>query len=105
MRSTWLCSRNDLLANTSVIAAAGMVALTGSLWPDILVGVAIAALFLRSARQVIHEAWQEWRASAPQSEPQPTTTCCASKPEAEADSCCAAKPISNVRWLRMIRSK
>src|SRR5690606_32842479 len=29
MRSTWLCSRNDLVANTSVIVAAAVVALTG----------------------------------------------------------------------------
>lgn len=63
MRSTWLCSRNDLLANASVILAAGLVVLTGSLWPDLLVGSTIAALFLHSARQVIGEAWQAWRSA------------------------------------------
>lgn len=62
MRSTWLCSRNDLIANTSVLAAAGLVALTGTLWPDVVVGVAIALLFLHSARQVLLEALVEWRA-------------------------------------------
>jgi cation diffusion facilitator family transporter len=93
MRSTWLCSRNDLLANSSVIIAAGMVALTGSLWPDILVGLAIAALFLHSAGQVIREALIEWRASAPQpQQPPPTASCCASEAQAEADSCCAPSP-------------
>lgn len=61
MRSTWLCSRNDLVANSSVIVAAGLVALTGTLWPDIVVGLAIAALFLHSAWQVIREGIQEWR--------------------------------------------
>src|SRR3546814_3924704 len=30
MRSTWLCSRNDLVANTSVIVAAVIVATTGT---------------------------------------------------------------------------
>lgn len=63
MRSTWLCSRNDLLANSSVIVAAGLVVLTESLWPDVLIGLAIATLFLHSARQVIREAWREWQAS------------------------------------------
>ncbi|MBA4742100.1 MAG: cation transporter [Azoarcus sp.] len=63
MRSTWLCSRNDLIANSSVIAAAGLVALTGSLWPDLLVGLLIAALFLHSAVQIIRESLQEWRAN------------------------------------------
>ena len=66
MRSTWLCSRNDLMANSSVIVAAGLVGLTGSLWPDILVGLAIAALFLHSAGQVIREAWAQWKGNAPQ---------------------------------------
>ena len=62
MRSTWLCSRNDLVANSSVIVAAGMVAITGTLWPDIIVGLAIALLFLHSAWQVIHEGLEEWHA-------------------------------------------
>ncbi|MBR7889226.1 cation transporter [Marinomonas sp. A79] len=61
MRSTWLCSRNDLFANSSVIIAAGLVALTNSLWPDIIVGLAIAVLFLLSAWQVIRESLVEWR--------------------------------------------
>ncbi|RUO71296.1 cation diffusion facilitator family transporter [Pseudidiomarina salinarum] len=65
MRSTWLCSRNDLLANSSVIVAALVVAYTNSLWPDILVGLAIALLFLHSARDVIRDALKEWTASAP----------------------------------------
>lgn len=68
MRSTWLCSRNDLIANASVIAAAALVAFTGALWPDVVVGLAIAALFLHSARQVLMEAWQEWRSNTPKGE-------------------------------------
>jgi cation diffusion facilitator family transporter len=57
LRSTWLCSRNDLIANTAVLAAAALVAATGSLWPDLLVGAGIAALFLRSALTVLREAY------------------------------------------------
>ncbi|NYT37095.1 cation transporter [Allopusillimonas soli] len=67
MRSTWICSRNDLLANSSVIAAAILVAFTDSLWPDLLIGVAIAVLFLYSARQVTKEAWLALRPSSPES--------------------------------------
>src|SRR5438046_5503643 len=44
MRSAWLCSRNDVIANASVLLAAGGVALTGSAWPDILVGLAFALM-------------------------------------------------------------
>ena len=61
MRSTWLCSRNDIIANVGVLAAAAGVWLTGAGWPDILVGVFIAALFLRSARRVIASAWPQFR--------------------------------------------
>lgn len=56
MRSTWLCSRNDLIANAGVLLAAGAVYLTQSGWPDILVGVAIAALFLSTAVGVLRDS-------------------------------------------------
>lgn len=64
MRSAWLCSRNDLVANTSVIGAAGLVALTGTAWPDIAVGAAIAGLFLWTALGVLREAYRGLTASA-----------------------------------------
>lgn len=64
MRSTFECSRNDVIANVGVLLAAGGVALTGSGWPDIVVGAAIATLFLRSALRVLSEAWpQVWARS------------------------------------------
>jgi cation diffusion facilitator family transporter len=62
MRSAWLCSRNDVIANAAVVLAAAGVALTGSAWPDIVVGLAIAALFGASAVQVIRRARSELHA-------------------------------------------
>jgi cation diffusion facilitator family transporter len=59
LRSTWLCSRNDLIANGAVLAAAVLVAWSGSGWPDILVGLGIAALFLRTAAVVLRESFEE----------------------------------------------
>ena len=56
MRSVWLCSRNDVIANSGVILAAGAVWLLQSRWPDIIVGLAIAILFLRSAWSVLSES-------------------------------------------------
>jgi Co/Zn/Cd efflux system component len=38
MSSTWLCSRNDLIANAGVLVAAGTAYLLASRWPDIIVG-------------------------------------------------------------------
>jgi len=61
LRSTWLCSRNDLIANTAVLAAAALVAMTGSLWPDLVVGLGIALLFLRTAMGVLRESLGEMR--------------------------------------------
>ena len=63
MRSAWLCSRNDLVANVSVMVTAGVVALTGSRWPDIAVGTAIATLFLWTAVGVLRDARRQLRAS------------------------------------------
>jgi len=59
LRSTWLCSRNDLIANCAVLVAAALVAFFASAWPDILVGVGIAALFLRTAASVLRESLSE----------------------------------------------
>ena len=67
MRSTWLCSRNDIIANLSVLVAAIGVKVFSSSWPDILVGVVIAALFLKSAFTVLRESFFELRVLKPHS--------------------------------------
>lgn len=61
MRSTWLCSRNDIIANLSVLAAAGGVSYFRSFWPDVVVGGAIAVLFFRTALVVLKESIYEYR--------------------------------------------
>jgi Co/Zn/Cd efflux system component len=61
MRSVWVCSRNDLIANISVLLAAWAVWVTVSPWPDIAVGALICAVFLRSAFVVAREARAELR--------------------------------------------
>ena len=65
LRSTWLCTRNDLVANFAVIGAAGLVAWTQSLWPDAIVGLAIALLFLRTSITVIRESLGHLAAARP----------------------------------------
>jgi len=61
MRSTWLCSRNDLIANMGVLMAAGGSYMLVSRWPDLLVGVVIASLFLVSALYILRQARQALR--------------------------------------------
>lgn len=64
MSSTFECSRNDVLSNVGVLVAAIAVAALDSGWPDIVVGLVIAGLFLRSAYRVLSEAVPAFRKSA-----------------------------------------
>jgi Co/Zn/Cd efflux system component len=61
MRSAWTCSLNDVAGNVGVMLAAVGVALTWQAWPDIAVGMLIAALFVTSAVRVIREARRQLR--------------------------------------------
>lgn len=61
MRAVWLFSRNDALGNVAVIVAAGLVAWTGSAWPDLTVAVLIAGIFLHSAYEILRGARSELR--------------------------------------------
>jgi len=61
MSAVWLCSRNDIIANISVLFAAAGVWFTHSGWPDIAIGLALAVLFLRSALHVLSESTKALR--------------------------------------------
>ncbi len=61
VRSVWLCSRNDAIGNVAVMVASFAVFLTASAWPDLIVALIMAGLFLRSAQLILVQAWQEFR--------------------------------------------
>lgn len=61
MSSVWLCSRNDIIANTSVLLTAGLVFLTGSFLPDFILGLILTVVFAQSAGQVLTQARAELR--------------------------------------------
>jgi Co/Zn/Cd efflux system component len=61
VRSVWICSRNDAIGNVAVIAAAGLVWLFASPWPDLVVAAAMAGLFLNSAQQILRQSLAEFR--------------------------------------------
>jgi cation diffusion facilitator family transporter len=63
MSSVWECSRNDIASNIAVFLAAGAVWLTQSGWPDLVVGLVLACLFLGSAVRVTRSALRELRAA------------------------------------------
>ena len=58
------------IANISVLFAALGVWLSHSGWPDIVIGLALAALFLRSAIHVLGEALKELSAINAKSQPE-----------------------------------
>ncbi len=53
LRASWIFTTNDVLANLGVILAGQMVAATGSAWPDLLVGTAIAVLVASGAVRIL----------------------------------------------------
>jgi Co/Zn/Cd efflux system component len=64
-RAAWLSARNDALANLAIIAAGLLTAWKRSIWPDLVVGLGIAAINADAAREV-------WRAAARErARPQP----------------------------------
>ena len=59
MSSVWLCSRNDIIANTSVLLTAGLVFLTDSFVPDFILGLLLTLVFAQSAGKVLTQARAE----------------------------------------------
>ena len=59
VRAVWLFSRNDAIGNAAVVAAAGLVAWTGTPWPDVVVAFAISGLFLHSSWSIVRDARAE----------------------------------------------
>lgn len=65
-RAAFLSARNDALANIAIIAAGLVTAfLWRSAWPDLLVGLAIAAMNADAAREVWTAARDEHRTAQP----------------------------------------
>ncbi len=64
VRSVWLCSRNDAIGNLVVLIAASGVWVSESAWPDLIVALVMAGLFLSSAFQIIRQALMERRSAA-----------------------------------------
>jgi Co/Zn/Cd efflux system component len=64
-RAAFLSARNDVFANVAIVAAGLVTAYTLSIWPDLIVGLGIAAMNADSAREVWQTARKEVSAAAP----------------------------------------
>jgi Co/Zn/Cd efflux system component len=63
-RAAFLSARNDAIANVAIIVAGLATAWSGSIWPDVVVGIGIAMMNLDAAREVWNAARGEHRAEA-----------------------------------------
>jgi len=63
-KAAFLSARNDALANVAIIAAGVVTAFTRSAWPDVIVGLGIAAMNVDAARAVWKAARDEHRVAA-----------------------------------------
>ncbi len=64
MRSAWICTRNDVLGNLAVLAAAVGVFGTGAGWPDVAVAAIMAGLALHGSILVLRQSIAELRQPA-----------------------------------------
>jgi len=60
-RAAFLSARNDALANVAIVAAGFVTAYTRAGWPDLIVGLGIAAMNAGAAREVWSAAREEHR--------------------------------------------
>jgi len=51
-KAAWLSARNDAVANIAIVVAGVLTALTHRVWPDLIVGLGIAAMNAGAAREV-----------------------------------------------------
>jgi Co/Zn/Cd efflux system component len=64
-RAAFLSARNDAYANVAIVLAGLVTAATLSIWPDLIVGLGIAALNADAARDVLQAARKEHANAAP----------------------------------------
>jgi Co/Zn/Cd efflux system component len=68
-KAAFLSARNDAFANIAIIAAGITTVFTHSLWPDVIVGLGIAAMNFDAAREVWNAARKEHRGAAQKPQP------------------------------------
>jgi Co/Zn/Cd efflux system component len=62
-KAAFLSARNDAVANVAIIFAGLLTAYNSSIWPDLVVGLGIAAINVDAAREVWRAARDEHRAA------------------------------------------
>lgn len=53
MKASWVFLSNDIIVNLGVIFAGFLVALTGSAYPDLVIGIIVSLFVLNGARKIL----------------------------------------------------
>ncbi|MCP4374265.1 MAG: cation transporter [Deltaproteobacteria bacterium] len=53
MRASWIFSKNDVIANLGIIFGSALVYLLDSRYPDLIIGMAISIIVIRSGMQIL----------------------------------------------------
>ncbi|PKH88057.1 cation transporter [Colwellia sp. Bg11-28] len=56
LKASWICTRNDMLANIGIIISAVLVGQFDAAWPDWVIGSVIAGIVIHSSLAIINEA-------------------------------------------------
>jgi cation diffusion facilitator family transporter len=56
MRASWICSRNDMIANVGVIVSAALVVSLDSAIPDLVIATIIALVIVQSSLKIVKES-------------------------------------------------
>jgi len=59
LRATWIFTRADVVANIGMLVAAGLVLMTASRFPDLIVGAAIGAYIVKEAVGILRDAREQ----------------------------------------------
>jgi cation diffusion facilitator family transporter len=61
MRASWIFSKNDVIANVGVIISGLLVMILETHWPDLVIGLIIAAIIVQGGFRIIKEAKSEMK--------------------------------------------
>ncbi len=58
MRTSWIFSANDVIANVGVVTSGGLVMALGNRYPDLVIGTVVSCIVVRGGLQILREAKQ-----------------------------------------------
>jgi len=86
LRSGRLAARNDGIGTGAVLVAAGLVAISNTAAPDLVVAGVMVVMFMGTAIPALDRAWRDWRATQTAGAPQDGQDPAASSPASDTEA-------------------